>query len=238
MRQTTPRLVDVQVDIWSDIACPWCYIGKRRFEEALERFEHRDDVDVTWRSFELDPEAPAERSGDLVAHLAAKYGISVEQARASQEQLVQTAAAEGLDFRFDIARSGLTFDGHRMIHLAAKYDLADAMKERLLRAYFTEGELISDHETLVRMAAEVGVSKLEARVVLGGDRFTDEVRGDEAIAHRLGISAVPTFVVNRKLAIAGANPPEQLLSLLRQGWEQRPELAAVDEGAACGPDGC
>jgi predicted DsbA family dithiol-disulfide isomerase len=238
MRPTTPRLVVVQVDIWSDIACPWCYIGKRRFEQALERFEHRDDVHVTWRSFELDPEAPAERTGDLVAHLAAKYGISVEQARASQEQLAQTAAAEGLDFRFDIARSGQTFDGHRLIHLAAEHGLSDAMKERLLRAYFTEGELISDHEALVRLAAEVGVSKLEARVVLGGDRFSDEVRGDEAIARRLGISAVPTFVVNRRIAIAGANPPDQLLSLLRQGWEQRPELAAVDEGAACGPDGC
>ena len=236
--RTPPRLVKMDVDIWSDIACPWCYIGKRRFEQALERFEHRDDVQITWRSFELDPEAPAERGGDLAAHLAAKYGISVEQARASQQQLVQTAADEGLEFRFDIARSGLTFDGHRIIHLAAERDLGDAMKERLLRAYFTEGELISDHEALVRMAAEVGVPEHQAREVLAGDRFTDEVRADEAIAQRLGISAVPTFVVNRRLATAGANPPEQLLSLLRQGWEQQPELAGVDDGSACGPDGC
>ena len=228
----------MDVDIWSDIACPWCYIGKRRFEQALERFEHRDDVRVIWRSFELDPEAPAERTGDSASHLAAKYGISVQQARASQEQLVQTAAAEGLDFRFDIARSGLTFDGHRIIHLAAEHDLADEMKERLLRAYFTEGQLISDHDALVSMAVEVGVPEREAREVLAGDRFSDEVRADEAIAQRLGITAVPTFVVNRRLAIAGANPPDELLSLLRQGVEQQPELARVDEGAACGPDGC
>jgi predicted DsbA family dithiol-disulfide isomerase len=228
----------MEVDIWSDIACPWCYIGKRRFEQALAGFEHRDDVHVTWRSFELDPEAPPERGGDLAGHLAAKYGISLQQARASQEQLVRTAAAEGLDFRFDIARSGRTFDGHRIIHLAGEHDLGDEMKERLLRAYFTEGELISDHDALVRMAGEVGVPEQEAREILAGERFADEVRADEAIAQRLGISAVPTFVVNRRLAIAGANPPDQLLSLLRQGWEQQPQLAAVDEGAACGPDGC
>jgi predicted DsbA family dithiol-disulfide isomerase len=236
--RTVPRLVRMDVDIWSDIACPWCYIGKRRFEQALERFEHRDDVRVTWRSFELDPEAPAERTGDLVSRLAAKYGMSVEQARAAQEQLVQTAAAEGLDFRFDIARSGLTFDGHRIIHLAAVHGLGDEMKERLLRAYFTEGELIADHDALQRMAAEVGISKLEARIVLGGDRYADAVRADEAIAQRLGIGAVPTFVVDRRLASSGANPPEQLLSLLRQGWEQRPQVTVPDEGAACGPDGC
>jgi predicted DsbA family dithiol-disulfide isomerase len=229
----------MQVDIWSDIACPWCYIGKRRFEQALERFEHRDEVEVTWRSFELDPEAPPERTGDLVSLLAAKYGMSVEQARASQEQLVATAAAEGLDFRFDIARSGLTFDGHRLVHLAAQHGLADAMKERLLRAYFTEGELISDHEALLRMATEVGLSKLEARIVLGGDRYADEVRADEAIAQRLGIGAVPTFVVDRRLAVSGANPPDQLLALLEQGWEQQaPAITVLDEGAACGPDGC
>ncbi len=229
----------VQVDIWSDIACPWCYIGKRRFEQALARFEHRDAVTITWRSFELDPQAPPERAGDLVSLLAAKYGMSIEQARASQQHLVDTAAGEGLELRFDIARSGLTFDGHRIIHLAAEHGLADAMKERLMRAYLTEGELIADHEALARMAAEVGVPADEAHATLAGDRFTDEVRGDELIAQQLGIGAVPTFVVDRRLAISGANPPEQLLNLLRQGWEQHAyEATAVADGAACGPDGC
>ena len=228
----------MEVDIWSDIACPWCYIGKRRFEQALGEFEHSDDVHVTWHSFELDPNAPAQREGDLAELLAAKYGMSVEQARVSQEQLTQTAAAEGLEFRFDIARSGLTFDGHRLIHMAATHGRGDAMKERLLRAYFTEGELIADHEALVRMASEVGLSKLETRTVLGGDRYADAVRADEAIAQQLGITAVPTFVVNRKLAMSGANPPDQLLALLRQGWEQGSAEAVVDAGAACGPDGC
>ena len=227
----------MEVDIWSDIACPWCYIGKRRFEEALAEFEHADDVHVTWRSFELDPSAPAQREGDLAGLLAAKYGMTVEQARASQQQLTQTAAAEGLDFRFDIARSGLTFDGHRLVHLAATHGRGDAMKERLLRAYFTEGELIADHETLVRLASEVGISKLETRTVLAGDRYAEAVRADEAIAQQLGITAVPTFVVNRKLAMSGANPPDQLLALLRQGWEQGSAEAVVDAGAARASDG-
>ena len=208
----------MDVEIWSDIACPWCYVGKRRFEAALAQFEHADEVSVTWRSFELDPTAPHERKGDLAARLAEKYGMTLEQARASQRELTQVAAAEGLDFRFDIARSGLTFDGHRVIHLAAEHGCQDAMKERLLRAYFGEGELIGDSETLVRLATEVGLPEAEVRATVTGDRYADAVREDEQDAQRLGISAVPTFVVDRALGASGAHPPEQLLDLLRQGW--------------------
>jgi predicted DsbA family dithiol-disulfide isomerase len=228
----------VDVEIWSDIACPWCYVGKRRFEAALAGFEHRDEVRVTWRSFELDPSAPRERDGDLAARLAEKYGMTVEQARASQQQLTDVAAGEGLDFRFDIARSGLTFDGHRVIHLAAEHDLQDAMKERLLRAYFTEGELIGDHDTLVRLATEVGVPEEDVRGTLGGDRFAEAVRADESTAQQFGISAVPTFVVDRALGASGAHPPEQLLDLLRQGWERRAPVSVIAGGETCGPDGC
>ncbi len=211
----------MDVEIWSDIACPWCYVGKRRFEAALDRFEHRDEVRVTWRSFELDPSAPPERTGDRAARLAEKYGISLEEARASERRLTEIAAGEGLEFRFDIARSGLTFDGHRIIHLAAEHGLQDAMKERLLRAYFTEGELVADHDTLVRLAREVGVPEAQARATVSGDRFADAVRDDELTAQRLGITAVPTFVVDRALGASGAHPPEQLLELLRQGWSSR-----------------
>jgi predicted DsbA family dithiol-disulfide isomerase len=211
----------VDVEIWSDIACPWCYIGKRRFEAALEQFEHRDEVNVTWRSFELDPGAPPERIGDRAERLAEKYGMSVEQAREAEQRLTSVAEEEGLDFRFDIARSGTTFDAHRLVHLAETHDLQDAMKERLLRAYFTEGELMSDRGTLVRMAAEVGLQEQEVRELLAGERYADEVRADERTAGELGISAVPTFVVDRKLGASGAQPPEALLDLLRQGWAKR-----------------
>ncbi len=217
----------MDVEIWSDIACPWCYIGKRRFEAALEQFEHRDDVNVTWRSFELDPGAPDERTGDRAERLAQKYGMTVEQAREAERQLTGVATDEGLNFRFDIARSGTTFDAHRLVHLAEAHGLQDAMKERLLQAYFTEGELMSDHDTLVRMALQVGLDEQEVRELLAGERYADEVRADERTAGELGISAVPTFVVDRKLGASGAQPPDALLDLLRQGWAKRSPVSEL-----------
>src|SRR5918997_3553566 len=133
----------MRVEIWSDIACPWCYIGKRRFEAALARFDHRDEVEVVWRSFELDPGAPAEREGDLAGHLARKYGATREQVIARQDGMAAMAAEDGLDLRFDLVRGGHTFDAHRLTHLAAAHDLGDAMIERLFRAHHTEGLLSS-----------------------------------------------------------------------------------------------
>jgi predicted DsbA family dithiol-disulfide isomerase len=228
----------MDIEIWSDIACPWCYVGKRRFEAALARFEHRDDVHVTWRSFELDPSAPPEREGERAARLAEKYGMSVERAREMEGQMTETAAGEGLDFHLDIQRSGTTFDGHRVIHLAAEHGLQDAMKERLLRAYFTEGELMSDHDALVRLAGEVGLDPDEVREMLAGDRFAAEVREDERTASAFGISAVPTFVIDRAIGASGAQPPEALLELLGQGWARREPAPVIAGGEACGPDGC
>jgi predicted DsbA family dithiol-disulfide isomerase len=228
----------VEVEIWSDIACPWCYIGKRRFEAALALFEHREDVQVIWRSFELDPSAPHEREGDRAARLAEKYGLTIERAREMEQQMTDTAAGEGLEFRFDIARSGATFDAHRIVHLAHEHGLQDEMKERLLRAYFTEGELVGDDETLVRIASEVGLAEDEVRQTLASDRYAEEVRDDERIAGQFGISAVPTFVVDRALGASGAHPPEALLELLRQGWANRKPVSVVAGGETCGVDGC
>jgi predicted DsbA family dithiol-disulfide isomerase len=208
----------VEVEIWSDVACPWCYIGKRRFEAALSQFEHGDEVQVRWRSFELDRDAPHERTGDRAEHLARKYGMTVAQAQEAEQRLIDVAAGEGLGFRFDVARSGNTFDAHRVIHLADEHDLQDAMKERLLRGYFTEGELMSDHDTLVGLASEVGLDELQVRETLAGDRFAREVREDERTAGELGISGVPTFVVDRRLGTSGAQPPQALLELLGEGW--------------------
>ncbi len=217
----------MQVEIWSDVACPWCYIGKRRFEAALARFEHRGEVEVTWRAFELDPAAPHERTGDRAARLADKYGITVERAREMEQTVVDAAAGEGLDFRFDIARSGSTFDAHRLIDLADDRGVQDAMKERLLRAYFTEGQLVSDHETLVALAADVGIAEPEARLALTDETRAARVRAEEADARKLGISSVPTFVVDRALGASGAHPPDALLDLLRQGWAARTRVAPL-----------
>ena len=228
----------MHVEIWSDIACPWCFVGKRRFEAALERFEHRDAVTVTWRSFELDPEAPVERTGERAAHLAAKYGTTVERAREMERQMTETAAGDGLAIDFESARSGNTFDGHRLVHLAAAHGLQDTMKERLLSAYLEQGELISDHATLARLAAEIGLPEDEVRDTLASDRYADEVRADERTAFELGINAVPFFVIDRAIGASGAHPPDALLRMLETGWAQRPPLQVVAEGATCGPDGC
>jgi predicted DsbA family dithiol-disulfide isomerase len=216
----------MELEIWSDIACPWCYIGKRRLESALESFEHTNEMNVTWRSFELDPQAPAEREGELAELLARKYRMPVEQARASQENLTAMAAQEGLPFRFDLARSGNTFDGHRLIHLAAERGLGERMKERLMQAYFTEGKLISDPDTLVAAGTEVGVPESEICDLLASERFAEDVRADEQDAMTLGISGVPTFIVDRRVGVSGAQPPELLLEMLRQGWSRGETVAA------------
>ncbi|HWK16987.1 MAG TPA: DsbA family oxidoreductase [Solirubrobacteraceae bacterium] len=217
----------MELEIWSDIACPWCYIGKRRLETALGRFEHADAVTITWRSFELDPAAPAERPGDLAEQLAGKYGMSIEQARQSGRELTAMAAAEGLAFRFDRVRSGNTFDGHRLVHLAAEHGAQDAMKERLLRAYFSEGRLISDPETLLATGTEVGLPVPELRELLAGERFADDVRRDEQAASDLGVRGVPTFIVDRRVGVTGAQPPELILQMLRQGWARRHATVAT-----------
>jgi predicted DsbA family dithiol-disulfide isomerase len=228
----------VHVEIWSDIACPWCYVGKRRFEAALAGYEHRDDVTVTWRSFELDPGAPPERGVSGAEHLAAKYGFSVEQAQSRQAQLAALAAEDGLDLRFDRVRGGNTFDAHRLVHLAAAHGMQDAMEERLMRAYLSEGELISDHATLARLAAEVGLPAGEVAELLAGERFAAEVRDDERTGAALGITGVPFFVVDRAFGASGAQPPEVLRGLLDRAWEARPAVEVVTTGESCGVDGC
>jgi predicted DsbA family dithiol-disulfide isomerase len=183
-------------------------------------------VEVTWRSFELDPRAPREREGDRVEQLARKYGTSREQAEAMHEHMTGIAAGEGLDFRFDIARAGNTFDAHRMVHLAAAHGLQDAMKERLLRAYLSEGQVMGDPNVLERLALEVGLPEDEVRDVLLTDRYAAEVREDEQLAASLGITAVPFFMVERAIAASGAQPSELLRELLERAWAQRSAAAA------------
>jgi predicted DsbA family dithiol-disulfide isomerase len=228
----------VHVEIWSDIACPWCYVGKRRFEAALAGFEHRDGVRVTWRSFELDPAAPRERAHDGATHLAEKYGTSRDEALAMQRRMTDVAAGEGLDFHFERARGANTFDAHRVLQLAAEHGLQDATKERVMRAYLTEGELISDHAALERLAVDAGLARDEVRDVLSGDRYADAVRDDERMAAALGIRAVPFFVVDRRVGASGAQPAAALLELLRQAWPQEQAIEGVAQGASCGVDGC
>ncbi|HEX2087182.1 MAG TPA: DsbA family oxidoreductase [Solirubrobacteraceae bacterium] len=215
----------MRVEIWSDIACPWCYVGKRRFEAALERFEQRDAVQVTYRSFELDPQAPRVREGDHTDHVAAKYGTTREHAASMHAQMREMAAAEGLELRFDRVRGGNTFDAHRLVHLGAAHGAQGEMKERLMRAYFAEGEPVGDPEALARAAADV-VPEDAVREVLASDRYADAVREDERAAASLGIGAVPFYVVDRRIAVSGAQRPDVFVALLERALEP------VGEGAA------
>ena len=222
----------MQVEIWSDVVCPWCYVGKRRFERALAAFEHRDEVEVVWRSFELDPTAPAERSGPYAGHLAAKYGVPLAQAQEMIDGMTATAAADGVELRFDRARPGSTFDAHRLLHLAGELGVQDAVKERLLRATFAEGEPVGDADALVRLVAEAGVDPERARAVLADGSYADAVRADEEEARALGITGVPFFVVDRTYGVSGAQPVEVLVQVLERAWAERgPEAVAVPVGA-------
>jgi predicted DsbA family dithiol-disulfide isomerase len=206
----------VKVEIWSDVVCPWCYVGKRRFEAALGRFAHAGEVEVVWKSFELDPDAPAVREGTSAEHLARKYGMTPEQVVASQTRLTGLAAEEGLSYRLAETRGGNTFDAHRLIHLAAEHGKQDAMKERLMLAYFTEGAAVGDRDELVRLAEEVGVPG--AREALDSDAFADAVREDEREARLFGIGGVPFFVVDRYYGIEGAQSADYILATLNEAW--------------------
>jgi len=205
----------VKVEIWSDVVCPWCYIGKRRFESALAQFEHAGEVEVVWKSFELDPDAPARR-GPTLEHLARKYGISEDQARSMHERMTAVAAGLGLEYHLDETQGGNTFDAHRLLQSAKERGLGDAMKERLMLAYFTESLPVGDREVLARLGAEVGLE--DAAEVLASDAFSDAVRGDEREARLLGISAVPFFVIDRYYGIEGAQPPDTILQALDEAW--------------------
>jgi len=231
----------MKVEIWSDVVCPWCYIGKRRFEQALAQFAHRDDVELIWRSFELDPTTPPSPAtpGAYVERLAAKYGRSLPEAQAMLDSMTATAATEGLEFRFELARPGNTFDAHRLLHLALEHGMQDALKERLDRGTFSEGLAVSDHTELAALAVEVGLPADEVTAVLSTDRYADAVRRDQAQGRAYGITGVPFFVVDEAFGISGAQPAPLILQALEQAWAQRSPLtvlagaAETCEGEAC-----
>jgi predicted DsbA family dithiol-disulfide isomerase len=211
----------VRIEVWSDVVCPWCYVGKRRLESALDRFDHRTEVEVVWRSFELDPAAPRQREGSAAEHLARKYGMSAEQVAASWARLTALAEAEGLEFHLDRARGGSTFDGHRLIHLGAEHGLQDEVKERFLRGHFTESLPIGEPEVLDRLAIEAGLPPDEVAEVLATDRFTAAVREDERRARLLGINGVPFFAIDDRYGVSGAQSAELLLEALAAAWAER-----------------
>ncbi|MGI4895121.1 MAG: DsbA family oxidoreductase [Janthinobacterium lividum] len=234
------------MEIWSDIVCPWCYIGKRRFESALAQFPHAADVEVEWKAFELDPTAvsqlePATGPSDAHARVvAAKFGQSVAQVQQMIGHVDDMAAAEGLKFRQDVSVPANTLKAHQLVHLAAERGVQDAVKERFMKAYFTEGQPVGDVETLVRLGVEAGLDAAEARDVLAHDTYLDAVRADEEQAAALGARGVPFFVFDRTYGISGAQPVEHFLEVLERAWADARPLTLVggDDTDVCGPRGC
>jgi predicted DsbA family dithiol-disulfide isomerase len=229
------------IDTWSDVVCPWCYIGKRRLEAALALFPHRADVEVRWRAFELDPSAPPIRDSHVsqAERLAKKYGMSVSKAEAAIKNMTEVAAADGLEFHFEKTRSGNTFDAHRVLHLALERGVQDAVKERLLRGYMTEGVVIGEREALVELAGQAGLDREEVHAMLAGTQYAADVRADEEHARKLGISGVPFFVIGGRYAVSGAQPASVLLGALEKAWGDVNSQPVGDaDGAVCGPEGC
>ncbi|MET9257030.1 DsbA family oxidoreductase [Streptomyces sp. NPDC048182] len=232
----------MRVEIWSDIACPWCYVGKARFEKALAAFPHRDGVEVVHRSFELDPGRAKGQVEPVLAMLTAKYGMSEAQAHAGEDNLGAQAAAEGLDYRTRDRDHGSTFDMHRLLHLAKEEGRQEALLDAFYRANFAEERSVyTDDERIAELAVAAGLDADRVREVLADpDAYADAVRADEREAAELGATGVPFFVLDRAYGVSGAQPAEVFTRALTQAWGERAPLTLVQDGdaAACGPDGC
>jgi predicted DsbA family dithiol-disulfide isomerase len=234
----------VKVEIWSDIACPWCYIGKRRFEAALAAFPHRDAVEVQWRSYQLDPTLPDHHDGTELDYLVDRKGLSRDQVVRMFEQVTAIAADEGLTYDFPSVVVANSFAGHELLHLARARGAGDRVKEALLSAHFEHGEDIGDREVLVRIGVEAGLDADEIARDLASHTWRDSVVADITAASSLGIRGVPFFVLDEKYGISGAQPTELFTQALEQAWRESRPLVMVSPttgastDAACGPDGC
>jgi predicted DsbA family dithiol-disulfide isomerase len=212
----------MQIHIWSDVVCPWCYVGKRRFERALEGFAHREQVRVTHRAFQLDPTRPRGETSSRRSMLMSKYRRSAAEVLDMDEKMETLAAAEGLEYHLtDANLTGNTLDAHQLVHLALTQGLQDAMLERLYRAYFTEQRSLFDRESLVTLGREVGLDKNVAGQALADGAFANAVAKDLNDAKQLGVTGVPFFVVDGRYAVSGAQPSEVFSQLLARAWEER-----------------
>jgi predicted DsbA family dithiol-disulfide isomerase len=206
----------MQIEIWSDVVCPWCYLGKRRFEKALAEFPHRDEVTIVHRSFQLDPSAPTDHTVETATMLATKYGMPPAQVDQVQREMTERAAADGLDYHLDGQRSGNTVDAHRLVHLAAEHGRQDELVERLYRAYFTEQRSVFDADSLRAVAVEAGLDPIEVGGVLNGDAYSDAVEADIEQARAYGITGVPFYVIDGRYGVSGAQPVEVFSQALEQ----------------------
>ncbi|MGM9928468.1 MAG: DsbA family protein [Bacillus sp. (in: firmicutes)] len=236
----------MKVEVWSDFACPFCYIGKRRFEEALQQFYHKEKVSVVFKSFQLDPYAEKNQTESVHNMLAKKYNMPIEQAKAMNQQITEQAKEVGLDYCLDTMILTNTFAAHRISHYAKTKGKMDQMVERLLKAYFTDSLHIADYEVLIQLASEIGLDEQEVRQVLTDGDFTKEVQNDQQEARQIGVQGVPFFVFNRKYAVSGAQDSNAFLNVLERVWEeeqqQQPLQVLQDKqdakGKSCTEESC
>ncbi|WP_288221951.1 DsbA family oxidoreductase [uncultured Clostridium sp.] len=214
----------MKIEIWSDIFCPFCYIGKRRFENALSNFKDKEKVEVVFRSFELNPDAPKFNDKSIHEAISEKYGISLEEAKLNNENIVNQAKALGLDYNFDSLVLTNSFDAHRMIHFAKEYGKMEEMTEALFKAYFIDSKNISDIDSLGNIAESIGLNKEDAIKILQSDKYKNQVREDESLARRYGITSVPTFIFNDKFKVTGAQPEDIFLMALNKAIEEEKTL--------------
>lgn len=227
----------MKIEIWSDFACPFCYIVKRRFEQAVEQFSHKDELEVVYRSFELDPNSPRDIGHSVHDMLSQKYGMSVEQAKTMNANVVAQAESVGLTYHMDTIVLTNTFDAHRLAHFADTRGKMHEMTERLLKAYFTDSLHLGDHAVLASLAEEVGLDKAEAERILAGDTYASEVRADEQEGAELGITGVPFFVIDRKYGISGAQPLEVFVQALEKAYGESNPLTILSDAEAGAADG-
>lgn len=233
----------LKIQIWSDIMCPYCYIGKRRIEGALAQFNHKDAVEIEWKSFQLDSNFVASADDNIYDHLAEKYRKDREWAKEMVDNMTQNAKNSGLEFNFDKAILANSYNAHRLLHLAKKHHLGDSLKELIFKAYLTDGKNVDDLATLSALGQEVGMDKDLVEGVLNSDAYGDAVKQDIMMAQQIGVQGVPFFVFENKYAVSGAQHEETFVKTLEKVWEEGnfgPKLTLLnnEEGDSCGIDGC
>jgi predicted DsbA family dithiol-disulfide isomerase len=232
----------MKVEIWSDVMCPFCYIGKRKFEKALSQFSHKEEIEIEWKSFQLNAALKTDPTKNVTHYLAEIKGWTLDYAKQMNDHVTGMAKEVGLEYDFDKAIVANSFDAHRLLQLAKKYGKGDELEERLFKAYFTEGKNTADHETLLQLAEEIALPREEVKKLLGSKEYAEDVQRDIYEARQIGVNGVPFFVVDRKYAISGAQAPETFLKLLNSTWEEKEKEKAtlnIQNGAVCTPeDGC
>ncbi|MCD4826706.1 MAG: DsbA family oxidoreductase [Acholeplasmataceae bacterium] len=231
----------MKIEIWSDFACPFCYIGKTRFEQALNEFKNKKDVEVTYKAYQLNPYAPKTMEGSAYEAFAKGHNMTVKEAKDRFKMFEQNAKSVGLTYNYDIIQMTNTFDAHRLAKYAATKNLEDKLTNRLMKAYFTDGLNLADHATLEKLAVEIGLDQTEAKEVLASNKYKDEVQGQIDEARKVGVQGVPFFVINRKYGVSGAQQKEYFTQVLEQIWKEDQPLQTMndsDESQSCNDEGC